>query len=335
MTAATHYEATSADAGTVDGSRALIVTWNPDKGQWRQVTYDDAIDQTARGEVVEEDWSTGNTTREIARGDRVFMLQQGNRGRGIIASGTVLDKVRPIPHWDQENHPGEEANTVDIAWERVFRVEDGIPTDELKQRLPARHNWQFPRSGVFIRDELADQLQHMWSNHLAGIDQNTAGSTARGKNAVADVTEVVGDPVPVAAMKTERTEVERWMSTAVIQREARLARRFQIYLEMHDRKVKRYRIVPAGLPALYSDLADVTENILYEAKGSADRMSVRLALGQVLDYGRFVQGSRLAVLLPEAPTADLNELHERHDVGCVVETTPNKFVDKTTHKRCP
>jgi len=38
-------------------------------------------------------------------------------------------------------------------------------------------------------------------------------------------------------------------------------------------------------------------------------MSVRLAIGQVLDYGRFVDGSRLAVLLPEEPhAADLVEL---------------------------
>ena len=50
--------------------------------------------------------------------------------------------------------------------------------------------------------------------------------------------------------------------------------------------------------------------MLYEAKGSAERMSIRLALGQVLDYGRYVEGSRLAILLPEAPAADLVELLE-------------------------
>ena len=81
-----------------------------------------------------------------------------------------------------------------------------------------------------------------------------------------------------------------------------------MYLEKHHREVKRYRIM-TGSATLYSDLADLTENILYEAKGSADRMSVRLAIGQVLDYGRFVDGSRLAVLLPEEPhAADLVEL---------------------------
>jgi hypothetical protein len=99
--------------------------------------------------------------------------------------------------------------------------------------------------------------------------------------------------------------------------------------------VLRYKIIPVGSTTLFSDLADITDNILYESKGSADRMAVRLALGQVLDYGRYITGSRLAVLLPEAPAADLVELLELHDVGCVVETTPGKFADMTSLNRCP
>jgi hypothetical protein len=64
-------------------------------------------------------------------------------------------------------------------------------------------------------------------------------------------------------------------------------------------------------------------------------MSVRLALGQVLDYGRFVKGAKLSVLLPEAPEADLVELLEAHDVGCIVETEPGTFIDMTSLERCP
>ena len=56
-------------------------------------------------------------------------------------------------------------------------------------------------------------------------------------------------------------------------------------------------------------------------------------LGQVLDYGRFVPGSRVAVLLPEAPAADLIELFDRCGVRCVVETTPNEFLDRSTYNR--
>ncbi|ORB71668.1 hypothetical protein BST44_21285 [Mycobacterium scrofulaceum] len=160
-------------------------------------------------------------------------------------------------------------------------------------------------------------------------------STISGAGEAASVMAVTVDAVPLQAINAESAEVEKVVSGPIIQKEVQLVDRFQQYLESHDREVKRYRIIPVGSAPLYSDLADVTTNILYEAKGSADRMSVRLALGQVLDYGRFVKGSRLAVLLPATPPADLVELLESHDVGCIVETTPSNFLDMTKHGRCP
>ena len=64
-------------------------------------------------------------------------------------------------------------------------------------------------------------------------------------------------------------------------------------------------------------------------------MSVRLALGQVLDYGRYVKHCALAVLLPNPPDADLIELLESHNVGCVVEGNSGQFSDMTSLGRCP
>lgn len=167
---------------------------------------------------------------------------------------------------------------------------------------------------------------------FAGNDRT---SPIVGAQRSAQVEQVSVDAVPVAANNVERSEVQKSISGPVVQTEAQLTGRFQNYLEGHDREVLRYKIIPVGSAALYSDLADVTSNTLYEAKGSADRMSVRLALGQVLDYGRYVPDARLAVLLPEAPAADLVELLDSHDIGCVVETVPGTFIDMTTLKRCP
>lgn len=160
-------------------------------------------------------------------------------------------------------------------------------------------------------------------------------STIEGAAQSAAVAAVAVDAIPVAIATIEQSDVQKTLAGVVVQNEAQLSTRFQAYLESHHREVKRYRIDPVGSATLYSDLADVTDYVLYEAKGSAERMSVRLALGQVLDYGRYVQESRLAILLPEAPAADLVELLEAHDVGCVVETTPNHFVDMTILGRCP
>lgn len=142
------------------------------------------------------------------------------------------------------------------------------------------------------------------------------------------------EAVPEPAVTAERTEVERTISGEAEQKEAGLTARFRDYLEKHGRDVKRYKITtPAGL--LFTDTADVSSGVLYEAKGTAERMSVRLALGQVLDYGRYVRGADLAILLPDSPAADLVELLESHNVGCVVEGELGEFSDMTGLKRCP
>lgn len=176
MTAAAHQEDTSANSGKTDGSRALIVTWNPDKGQWAKQPhgYHYAIEQTARGKTVEGDWSTGVRNHGVSRGDRAFLLQQGDQGRGIIASGTVLGEIYQIPHWDPENHPGESANTIDIEWECVLPVADILPKDELNRQLPEIY-WSPPGSGVLIEEDgLADRLKELWSDHLVGIGRSAS-----------------------------------------------------------------------------------------------------------------------------------------------------------------
>jgi hypothetical protein len=159
-------------------------------------------------------------------------------------------------------------------------------------------------------------------------------STVNGSAEVAEVEMVSVEAVPEADVQKERAEFERTASVVAEQREAALTKRFRKYLESHGREVKRYKVTtPNG--TLFTDTADVTAGVLYEAKGTAERVSVRLALGQVLDYGRYVKGVALAVLLPQPPAADLVELLENHNVGCVVEGNPGEFSDMTSLGRCP
>jgi hypothetical protein len=174
-----------------------------------------------------------------------------------------------------------------------------------------------------------------WRTGPSTSEQDAHTSPIEGASQAANIVEVTVDSVPVAVTTAESLEVEKSLSGTVFQKEAQLTQRFQQYLEAHQREVMRYRIIPPGSTTLYSGHADITHNVLYEAKGSAQRMSVRLALGQALDYGRYIEGWRLAVLLPEAPAADLVELLELHDIDCVVETTPESFIDMTSLNRCP
>jgi hypothetical protein len=64
--------------------------------------------------------------------------------------------------------------------------------------------------------------------------------------------------------------------------------------------------VPPGEGApLYSVLWDESALELVEAKGNVTRDQMRHAVGQLLDYGRFVGARRRSVLVPTRPRPDL------------------------------
>lgn len=73
---------------------------------------------------------------------------------------------------------------------------------------------------------------------------------------------------------------------------------------------------------LRSDLVDRTRLALIEAKGRSDRESIRTALGQIIDYERFMAPppKHRGVLLPAKPSADLRALIAAADVTAIWPT---------------
>lgn len=115
------------------------------------------------------------------------------------------------------------------------------------------------------------------------------------------------------------------------QDEAELVEAFIEHLGKTGRHVTGRKYLPVGSShELWCDLMDTTNNVLYEAKGDVLRPSVRMAIGQLLDYRRFEETSpSLAVLLPERPTQDLISLI--HAVPASVVW----WVRKTRFEYCP
>ncbi|ROO82945.1 hypothetical protein EDD29_0432 [Actinocorallia herbida] len=112
--------------------------------------------------------------------------------------------------------------------------------------------------------------------------------------------------------------------STVVRREGELTTAYKDFLVERGHTVKRFQITVAGVAgALMTDLYDVTDNVLYEAKGAARRTDVRLAIGQLLDYRRHIEtppGLRLAVLLPSEPGDDLRDLLQRENIALVTRT---------------
>ncbi|MFD2768402.1 hypothetical protein [Micromonospora eburnea] len=112
-------------------------------------------------------------------------------------------------------------------------------------------------------------------------------------------------------------------------REAELSDRYLKYLVGLGHDVKNCVVRPPGvLRDLRTDLFDVTANELYEAKGTATRNAVRLAIGQLFDYRRLIKSkdATLAVLLPERPAEDLIALLRSCNITCVYESGRGNFV---------
>lgn len=127
------------------------------------------------------------------------------------------------------------------------------------------------------------------------------------------------DQVAVEEQHTERTFVAPNRSPYELERaEASLVLRYRTYLLTLGHKVTRLRVVPPGEGApLYSDLWDETDRELVEAKGSVTRDQLRHAVGQLLDYGRFVQSARRTLLVPSRPRDDLLDYLRTVGIGVV------------------
>lgn len=109
-------------------------------------------------------------------------------------------------------------------------------------------------------------------------------------------------------------------------REAALVDRYKVWLNNAGHAYARKRIrIPGEAGALFTDLHDQTLDELIEAKASAARISVRVGLGQLLDYARFVPHKRKALLLPSRPRPDLGLLLGEHTCGCIWEAELGRF----------
>jgi hypothetical protein len=138
------------------------------------------------------------------------------------------------------------------------------------------------------------------------------------------------DLVDVESNEVEEFEQRRSDETVVARkREAELTKEFRVYLEAKGHEVKRYRLtVPSSISPLFTDEFDLTDGVLYEAKASASRQSIRMAIGQLFDYRRYIDRDdvSLSVLVPTRPSDDMIDLLASLDIGCVVRSGRSDFV---------
>ena len=124
--------------------------------------------------------------------------------------------------------------------------------------------------------------------------------------------------IPIEAGELEGYDVTTLQAVRhARRRESRLVREYRRYLSADA--ISRHQIPPGiGQATIYSDIFNQTRNQLIEAKASSDRSSIRMAIGQLADYSRFIHPTpALAVLLEARPAPDLVELLKVQDIAVI------------------
>jgi hypothetical protein len=183
--------------------------------------------------------------------------------------------------------------------------------------------FEVPDESFVLVDEAPDFEKHLRSVFVFRLVP--VGETMPRTELVAP-SPVVTSVIPFAEIDTESKTINGLDPSSEWKRQAELINRYSTWISAtSSHELVRHEIpTPAGA-LMYTDLFDSTTGELIEARGSSSRHHIRSGLGELLDYGRYVESRSLTLLLPAQPAPEMTELLKMYDVGCIWETKAGAF----------
>lgn len=145
-----------------------LLTWSPKKWRWTDLPR--RISEIRRKGYCVSDWSCGNN-KSINRGDRLFLLRQGEEPRGIVGAGWADSEPYEEVHWREEKaRAGRTTMYLTVRWEQLLNpeTESIFPREWLNESPLSKVNWNTQISGITIRPEVAEVLAERWADFLDG-----------------------------------------------------------------------------------------------------------------------------------------------------------------------
>jgi hypothetical protein len=268
----------------------VMLWWDPQRG--REFGYDDG-------------WTSDGSTFFFSgtgvEGDQQFgaPLQENGRVRDHVANG---DRIRLLKYLGK-NRVRYVAELRLVQW----HVRDG---EDRKGNLRKLIQFQFVPVGPAVQEP--GDLER---------------PPLREAPAPAPLEPPPAEPGEAALERLHSKEFRRHLMTQQLvcrRREAELVHAFAQWLSVtFGRNVTGYEI-PYGVEGrnlradAYLPPREDAGGILFEAKSSAAREHVRLAIGQLLDYRRYIETEpKLAVLTPTPVPSDMLELLDELGIGIV------------------
>jgi len=152
----------SSETTTDSNISTFLFTWNPQKWKWNWTDLQESIEHLDNIGYVVRRWSCGNS-KNIKKGDRVFLVRLGEEPKGIMGSGYAKSSYYVAPHWDGTQ--GKTANYIDIEFDILINPEKNILFDknDLDKVDPNKIQQWFPQqSGISLKPEILSLLESNW-----------------------------------------------------------------------------------------------------------------------------------------------------------------------------
>ena len=106
-------------------------------------------------------------SKRLKRGDHFFLIRLGEEPRGIFASGIIEQGSYKDLHWDSEKALlGETTNFVQIYFDTLLipPIDIILHRELLDTETLSKMHWNTQISGVYIPDDVAYELEKLWSS---------------------------------------------------------------------------------------------------------------------------------------------------------------------------
>lgn len=225
-----------------------------------------------------------------------------------------------VKDWSPENITAEHIREAAKQWDKNGGFKDFKPSLKYDviidgKRYPPKaissiaHKLANKKKKIIKPSEFAGAKNGIWHKMFKGLNFKVVPKNNDSSGI---------DRVPVPGSRVDHVEIEEHNTevfpvySASTQREAKRGEAMLVkdfLLNKGFSKVSRLRITPEGEASpVFSDLYIPSEKFLIEAKGSVDRWSIRMAIGQLLDYRRFEDIQKMAILVPSRPSTDIINL---------------------------
>lgn len=152
--------------------KAYLLTINPRYWSWPD--FDNVVKKTREGNYrFSEPWACANTG--VRKGDRIFLMRQGDEKRGIMASGHAKsESYKRTPDYQVDSVDNREIATphIDVEFDWIIDPtnESLLSQEELMENISGQE-WAPRQSGIEINGDSFKKLEILWAKHI-GVEHD-------------------------------------------------------------------------------------------------------------------------------------------------------------------